>query len=109
MSEFKGTPGPWLARQFHTGRGAVHGWWVIDSIPDQDGRIVANAICQVSATNDDADANAKLLAAAPDLLGALVEATLSLSAWAADCSHPTPATSMAIDRAKAAIAKATGK
>ena len=108
MSKF--TPGPWLARQFHTGRGAVHGWWVIDSIPDHDGRIVANAICQVSATNDDADANAKLLAAAPDLLGACQSLPLDCSFEdAADFKDNSQAFMRAMDLARAAIAKATGK
>ena len=102
MSKF--TPGPWLARQFPTGRGAVHGWWVIDSIPDQDGRIVANAICQVSTTNDDADANAKLLAAAPELLKALQGILDNFKQNQGVGLGIGP-----ISKAKAAIAKATGK
>ena len=107
MSKF--TPGPWLARQFHTGRGAVHGWWVIDSIPDHDGRIVANAICQVSATNDDAEDNAKLIAASTDLLAACQ----AVAGWMESFSMPPTSTieekQQHLAILEAAIAKATGK
>jgi hypothetical protein len=46
---------------------------VVDSIPDVDGKCIANAICYLATTNNDAVANANLIAAAPDLLDALRE------------------------------------
>ena len=42
----------------------------MDAIPDQHGRVVANIIACPN-TNPDWEANAKLIAAAPDLLAAL--------------------------------------
>ena len=71
MSERKSTPGPWLV---HGGPGRLHHHTaIIDSIPDVDGKIVANCICHVATTNADCDANAVLLAAAPELAEALRE------------------------------------
>ena len=62
------TPGPWIVRQFPTGANARGQLWVMDAIPDHDGKVVANAICSVAGTNEDAAANAELIAAAPRLL-----------------------------------------
>jgi hypothetical protein len=62
------TPGPWKI---------FDGWGssrfspvIVDSIPDVDGKCVANCICHVASSNDVAEANAHLIAAAPDLLEA---------------------------------------
>lgn len=67
----KHTPGPWLVREFATYNRAVVQPWVMDSIPDgPNGKVVANAIACCSLTNPDCGANAKLIAAAPDLLAA---------------------------------------
>jgi hypothetical protein len=66
----KHTPGPWVVRQFPTARGGTIAHWILDAIPDVDGKVVANAIAVASGTNDDAEANAHLMAAAPDLLAA---------------------------------------
>ena len=64
------TPGPWI---IHGGPGRLkYNLAVIDSIPDVDGRVIANCICTLANSNDDCDANAKLIAAAPELLEALV-------------------------------------
>ena len=62
------TPGPWVVRQFPTGPNARGQLWVMDAIPDHDGKVVANAICSMAGTNEDAAANAQLIAAAPRLL-----------------------------------------
>ncbi len=60
------TKGPW---RVHGGPGRLHHHLaVIDSIPDVDGKVIANCICHVATSNDDSDANARLIAAAPDLL-----------------------------------------
>ena len=63
------TPGPWKI---------FDGWGssrfspvIVDSIPDVDGKCVANCICHVASSNDVAEANARLIAAAPELAEAL--------------------------------------
>lgn len=62
------TPGPW---KIFDGWGADKARPVIvDSIPDVDGKCIANCICHVATTNADALANARLIAAAPTLLAA---------------------------------------
>ena len=53
------TAEPWVLRLFPTARMAGNAWWIMDSIPDEGGKVVANAVCQVVATNDDAEANAR--------------------------------------------------
>lgn len=65
----KHTPGPWKI---------FDGWGssrctptIVDSIPDVDGKCVANCICYLSSTNENAFSNAQLIAAAPELLNAL--------------------------------------
>lgn len=71
VSKITTTPGPW---KVHGGRASLkHHLAVIDSIPDVDGKIVANCICHVARTNPDADSNALLIAAAPELAEALRE------------------------------------
>ncbi len=68
MSEH--TPGPW---KIHRGKHNRDYLAIIDSIPDKDGKVVANCICHVAMTNDDRTANANLIAAAPELADALRE------------------------------------
>ena len=67
MTEAKHTPGPW---KIHRGKHNSCYLAIIDSIPDQDGKVVANCICHVAMTNDDRTANAIAIAALPDLLAA---------------------------------------
>jgi hypothetical protein len=63
------TPGPW---KIFDGWGASRDRpVVVDSIPDIDGKCVANCICHVASSNDNAEANARLIAAAPEMLEAL--------------------------------------
>jgi len=64
------TPGPWKIhdRGIHQNRYLA----VVDSIPDKDGKVVANCICHVSMTNPDADANARLIKMAPQMLEDLI-------------------------------------
>jgi len=66
MSESKFTPGPWKKFSRWNDRYLA----VIDSIPDRNGKVVANCICHVALTNEDAKANANLIVAAPELLAA---------------------------------------
>ena len=70
-SEFKGTPGPWLVREF------PGGWcqprqFVTDAREDANGRFVGQVIAAPT-TCPDWTANARLIAAAPDLLAACAE------------------------------------
>lgn len=90
-TEYKHTPGPW-----HVGTKEAHhcvydarGWQIADASP--------------LGKSDDTKANARLIAAAPDLLSAL-EKTLS---WLT--SYPGEGALKAYEQAQAAIAKATGK
>jgi hypothetical protein len=63
------TSGPW---KIFEGWGADNRRPVIvDSIPDVNGKFVGNCICYAASTNPDIEANARLIAAAPDLLEAL--------------------------------------
>lgn len=70
----KHTPGPWLVRTFHTHRLGHSDLWVVDSTPDRNGRFVGSVIHRPLSNPDD-DANAHLIAAAPDLLGSLAALT----------------------------------
>lgn len=60
-------------RAYPTGRYGVTEHWVLDATPDVDGKVVANAICRTIETNSQSEANARLIAAAPELLAALIE------------------------------------
>ena len=63
------TPGPW---KIFDGYGASRfSPAIVDSIPDVDGKCVANLICHAARTNENYHDNAKLIAAAPHLLNAL--------------------------------------
>jgi hypothetical protein len=67
--EMSHTPGPW---KIFEGCGADKRRPVIvDSIPDVDGKFVGNCICFAASTNPDIEANANLIAAAPEMLEAL--------------------------------------
>ena len=92
------TPGPWKR---YEGYGVDFRRPVItDAIPDRDGKCVANCICYVATTNQDWDANAKLIAAAPDLFAAAVD-VLEL--------HEDEQDRPAVRLLRQAIEKATGK
>ncbi len=75
MSEGEYTPGPWVVRKYPTGRYGVVEFWVLDSTPDVDGKVVANAICKTIETNSHSDANARLIASAPQLAADLTRVT----------------------------------
>lgn len=102
--DHKHTPGPWTANPKHAAR-------------DNDGEIIIEqaggsapiATCYSINTlfnNDQAKANAALIAAAPDLLEALEVVTLCL-AWHEE-RHGVGMYRKAVESARAAIAKATG-
>jgi hypothetical protein len=75
----KHTPGPWKI---------FEGWGadsrrpvIIDSVPDVEGKFVGNCICYLASTNPDMDANARLIAAAPEMLQVLKSAKLFTSGF----------------------------
>ena len=102
MSAFKGTPGPWEA-----GEQCEISGWVDIRIPGYSRNPVA---CATPANSGDAEArrdtetlaNARLIAAAPELLEALKQAVTSMQDSGYQNSH------VAVRAARAAIAKATG-
>jgi hypothetical protein len=106
MSESQFTPGPWKV----FGRPYDRYFAVIDSIPDRDGAVVANCICHVALTNEDAKANANLIAAAPELLAACesLVAAMNEYEWSVDDS-PTPQHKVMMQSAIKAIEKAKGE
>lgn len=88
------TPGPWVASDHHSGMG----WRIETDAPGyhNDGWIIASEML-----GPDAADNARLIAAAPDLLEAL-EAIMG-ERWS-----PAGRSEHVSDLARAAIAKATG-
>ena len=105
MSAFKGTPGPWFAGE----QSDISGWVEI-RVPGYSRNPVA---CATPADAGDAEArrdaetlaNARLIAAAPELLEALIAMVDAQDIWLGD-GRPAPAAAKA--SARAAIAKATG-
>lgn len=92
------TPGPWSYRQadrISHGR-AIRGAMVL-RVKKGGTTVVADL------TGPDSDANARLMAAAPELLDALREAYAAMEPM-----HHEPVVSEALDAARAAIAKAGG-
>jgi hypothetical protein len=105
------TPGPWVMRRFPTSRGGCQAWWILDSIPDgPNGQVIANAIAQATGTNDDEEANARLISASPDLLAACEALPLDCEFKdAADFKDNSRAFLEAMSLARAAVAKAKGE
>ncbi|WP_277593643.1 hypothetical protein [Pseudomonas chlororaphis] len=106
MPEQKHTPGPW-----YTHRNGFSTVYVEARL--RQGVIQEVAACgPTEAGQEQQEANAKLIAAAPELLEALIEVTASL-AWNAhgECraihEGPIMPSSGAVEMARAAIAKAT--
>lgn len=112
------TPGPWLLQasdKWRDAQGNVvqYGEYLI-SVGSRDERDEAYyRIARVSNVNDSPanEANARLIAAAPELLAALREAEAGLEFAGADKEPPTefvPSHTLALRNVRAAIAKATG-
>lgn len=104
MSDAKHTPGPWKIWD---------GWGssrfapvVVDCIPDVDGKFVGNCICHVAGTNEDREANARVIASAPEMLEALEYIRANCFIY---CDSSMDIDNTACDLADRAIAKATGK
>lgn len=92
------TPGPW--KQFDGWGSDSRKPIIVDSTPDVGGQCVANCICYVAASNDDFAANARLIAAAPELLQALKNLCEAVQFVAPGV--------YCLDEMKAAISKAEG-
>src|SRR5690606_57464 len=106
MSEMKHTPGPWTPMVRPPASFADHGLRALAQV--WGGWIVAVPKRLVDRLGHDAEANARLIAAAPELLEALEEL---LTAVDKACGTAIPQGSFAAARqaARDAIAKATGK
>lgn len=98
MSAAKHTPGPWVL-DWNVSR--------IDVFSSDSAVMVASVRRSAMSEGIDsqARANARLIAAAPDLLAALVEVTDRLDAFSVSANLNTR---LALETARAAIAKATG-
>lgn len=90
------TPGPWVVRHFPTDRSS----YVVTTTPDKDGKFVGSIIA-FPTTDPNHEANARLIAAAPDLLEACEAMLKEMQVWENEQGiHP------AATFARAAIAKA---
>lgn len=107
MMDVQHTPGPWKLE--HTSGGDGGGCCVVvDGMPPR------NGIAYVQAQVDDPynyarNANARLIAAAPELLAALLPMVQFAMIFHVDCPDRAAAVQAKIDAARAAIAKATGE
>lgn len=95
------TPGPWTVEDGHTQRdsGGIRYWQITDG---QDA-IACNQFCYAGSSPEVNAANARLIAAAPDLLAAL---EMMIADFADYPASERPC--LAFDRARAAIARAKG-
>ena len=92
------TPGPWEV-EHGSGYGELNGWTIWN--PNGDGYALAVAIGDVVALHPHVEANARLIAASPDLL----EALEGLEAYLRDTPHHN---AVAAAHARKVIAKARG-
>ena len=107
MSEFKGTPGPWFTGEDDD----CETIYASDNGKQYD---EANIIKVAIVMRDDGDyqkmeADARLIAAAPELLDALKHAIHTIEAIERDLSKHRPGTYCGANKARAAIAKALGE
>lgn len=94
----KHTPGPWK-REGLTVYALMSAGWLKGKELFKN-RFWANLVCDASCSKEEAEANARLVAAAPELLDACIDARRWLAGWAS--AEPY------ISLLDAAIAKATG-
>ena len=102
MSKPTHTPGPWIAA---AGRSSIVGRPVV--APNAMGR----SVCNVHGADEEAEANAHLIASSPELLATAIEGRDAMTAAMADqtvSDDEWQRLSDARDRADAAIAKAEG-
>jgi hypothetical protein len=100
MNETKFTPGPWMPP-------ASHKDLTVWATKNDRTEMIASASTNQWCKEDEANANAKLIAAAPDLLEAL-RLALPYIEGAYECAFPdSDENNNVLEAAKAAIAKAT--
>lgn len=103
MDKFKGTPGPWVASRTDRSIGPV------SQDDDQSyGMIFPIAWIEFDGNPEYQQANANIIAAAPELLVALQDFMSASSGNTQSCGHDFECICR-FDKAKAAIAKALGK
>lgn len=103
--EMKHTPGIW--RQSIQ----INSIWITDSEIDDDGEDASRILAMTNKSmglSKEARANARLIAAAPELLEALIKCEAVMTV-AVQCMGQEAEEGSAIQIARAAIAKATGK
>ncbi len=101
----KHTPGPWMANEWRAsenGEEVARGWEIV-----KDGYLLPMADCD-SENYEESTANARLIAAAPDLLEALQRISLAKPDQL-DHSIDVAIIERCANVARAAIAKATGE
>lgn len=105
MTSTKHTPGPWESgKAYNTSGGDL--WYSVVHSPAKAGTYhTPRAAEALGVSEEEALANARLIAAAPDLLDALVECLPDLKHYVA--THG-PGPDKRLDAVLAAIAKATG-
>ena len=101
MSTHKHTPGPWKFGKELTARSVE---WLVSFDAGSKGRGIAIAETCAGSGNEEFDA--RLIAAAPELLAALETAYMALIGYLP--AHRNDVTDAAIGAARAAITKATG-
>ena len=98
--EVKHTPGPWAYRPSNSGH-------FIAGAGANSGYLAEVRHCR---TNQDVKADARLIAAAPELLEALTDAVIDFDNWAAhEDNYPHEHLVVWAEKARAAIAKAKGE
>lgn len=97
------TPGPWVVAEDDASNRPARGTRVVVRATDDTEFVLADC---GAANNERGRANARLIAAAPDLYEALRAMVLNGEAHA-DCSRSLP--SLPLARARAALAKAEGR
>ncbi len=93
----KHTPGPWLVEYGHNQKSGIRYWQIHDDLH----AICQNHFCCAAENEDVSEANASLIAAAPDLLDACERAEMWFS------THPDG--KIMRDVMRAAISKAEGQ
>jgi len=99
--EFRGTPGPWVRESAGRGIGPV------SKDDDQSyGMVIPVAYVDFGESDEVQNANAHLIAAAPELLEALIEARVWVQGW--NAAHDTEDSYKALVMCNKAISKALG-
>lgn len=104
-TEFKHTPGPWHFFPSADGFPRVYLGGGYPSVRELFGPYIVINSCEPSADMAGHEANARLIAASPDLLEALQETVAKFDAAPDSVKY----TALGINKCRAAIAKATGQ